>query len=73
MRDKRLAPGGRTALDECQRRLPFIVLDGIGSHLQRTVNHDELTQLLGQGTVGMRSLHHFRKVEDGRCKVCRTS
>ena len=59
MRDKCLTPSRRTALDECQRRLPFIVLDGISCHLQRTEYHYELSQLLGQGTVGMRSLHHL--------------
>ena len=56
--DDGLAPRRGAALDECQGGLTLVVLDGIGSHLQRTVDDDELAQLLGQGRVGVGTLDY---------------
>ena len=72
MGDEGLAPRRRTTLNKRQGGLTFVVFDGIGSHLQRTVDNHKLAQLFGQRTVGMRASNYFREVKDGGGEVGRS-
>ena len=53
--------------------MSFVVLYRISSHLQRTVDHHKLTQLLGQCGMRMRTFYNFREVEDSGREVGRSS
>ena len=72
VRNHGTAPCGRATLYEGESWLSLVVLNSIGSHLERTVDHHELRELLGKSGMGMRALHHLREIENRWCEVRRS-